>query len=298
MKKILIINKQKAHLPEIKAYQKYFNDKSDYFFYDSAELKDFNENDFDAVWCFMGVDKQERKIPTVHEYASLSAGKFPKLKNLIKKKINTKPNLRLFLNESVKDGFGFADNVAYIFRDMGVDESFFLVNEKKQYDFVYIGEINFDRKMHKLLRKFANELKQYKLLLIGNCADDIFAEFKDEPNIYFEGKIPYYEIPKLASLAEFGINYIPDIYPYNLQTSTKILEYSAMGLKTISISYKWINEFEKKHEGRFLKVREDLSDFTYERIRDFEYKSADVKSLTWDNIIKNCGLEEALKKIL
>lgn len=288
------MNKGKAYLPEINAYQKYFNNKTNFYFYDSSILKDFKLEDFDVIWHFMGFDTHKTKIFTVHEYASLSTDPFPKIKNFIKKQVNVKPDLRIFLNEYIKEGFDFKDNIPCCLRDMGVDESFFVNEPNKKYDFVYIGEITKKRKIHVLLNKFKTDFKDFKILMLGKPEKDIYDEFKSSQNIYFTGKVNYYDVAKLAKEAMYGINFVPNIYPYNLQTSTKILEYCAMNLKIITLSYNWVNSFEKKYNAKFLYIKDDMSDFDFDKIKNFDYKIPNVEELKWENIIRKSGIEKKL----
>lgn len=106
MKNILFLRSERVYLPEIHACINYFNKTEGFKAYDSSKLKDFNLNEFDIVWEFKGFGGiKMRNQVLVHEYASLSTGNFPLIKNILKAKINPKPDLRIFLNESVKAGF-------------------------------------------------------------------------------------------------------------------------------------------------------------------------------------------------
>jgi hypothetical protein len=57
------------------------------------------------------------------------------------------------------------------------------------------------------------------------------------------GPVSRDQLPEIYKNARFGLNYTPDIYPYNVQTSTKTLEYLASGLGVISNKYKWSEFF-------------------------------------------------------
>lgn len=305
MKKILFLRSERAFLPEIDAYIQYFNKTRDFKAYDSSNIKgEFQLKDFDIIWEFKGfggVRTKEHLI--IHEYASLSTGFSAKIKDLLKSKLNPKPDIRVFLNENVKNGFSFNDNIEYCYRDMGIDSSFLKEgngnNKKKEYDFVYVGSITKEREIDKLLFKF-NEKHIGKLCLVGNVDDEIYNQYKNNKDIIFTGKVPYSEIPNIASKAEFGLNYIPDKYPFNIQTSTKLLEYLALGLKIISTDYKWIREFEKKHGCSFYKL--DYKNFIFDReqINKFNYKSNfNTNDFLWDNIIDKSGIKDLIRgKIL
>ena len=160
MIKILLIRSTKAYLPEIDIYKEYLKDSFRVFIVNSDDKINFS--DFDIIWKFMGFDFFDNfKLNTflknfinsrilthfyktknlliktsnknnnispfiIHEYASLSSGKFKKFKNFLKKNLNSRPNLRIFLNEKVKKEMNFSDNIPFLYRDMGIDKHFFL----------------------------------------------------------------------------------------------------------------------------------------------------------------------------
>lgn len=296
MKKILMLSSGKAILPEINAYKKYI---TGYQIVDSRELDIINFNDFDLIWKFMGVDFTRKKdLPVIHEYASLSTGKFPKLKNEIKRVFNIKPKVRIFLNKNVKNGFGFNDKIPYIYRDMGIDECFFIKTEKKNYDFVYVGSMSNDRGIVNILEKFAQDLKNSSLLMIGEPDKSLYESYKKFSNIVFTGKLKYQDVPKIASQAEYAINYIPDKYPYNLQTSTKLLEYVALDLKIITTDYFWVNEFEKEREMKFYKISNELRGLDEKNLRNFNFKNTNIRDRLWKNIIDKSKVKKQIDKII
>lgn len=295
MKKILMLSSGKAILPEINAYKKYI---TDYQMVDSRELDIIDFNDFDLVWKFMGIDFARKKdIPVIHEYASLSTGNFPKIKNKVKKLFNVKPNLRIFLNENVKKGFNFNDKVPYIYRDMGIDECFFIKNENKNYDFVYVGSMSNDRGIVNILEKFAQDLKTNSLIMIGEPDKSLYEVYKKYSNIIFTGKLNYYDVPEIASEAEYAINYIPDKYPYNLQTSTKLQEYVAMNLKVITTDYQWVNDFEKERGMKFYKISNDLRELDKREIIKFSFINNDIFDLEWKQVIEKSNINKFLGQI-
>lgn len=297
MLKILLVRSNKAFLPEIDAYIKFFNGTREFRAYDFNQLgSEFEINDFDIIWEFKGLGGYRRLKDRIliHEYASLSTGSFPYLKNKVKTKFNPKPNLRVFLNENVKKGFGFTDGVDYCYRDMGIDESFINTrSENKEYDFVYIGSICRDRGIDKLLVSFI-EKRMGKLCLVGNVEDDLYTKYKSNKDLIFTGKVPYSEVPKIASKAVYGINYIPNRYPYNIQTSTKLLEYLALGLKVITTDYKWVRQFEKKHGCNFFKLDPAKNRFE-KNLSEHEYRTNfNADDFLWPNIIRKSGIMNKL----
>lgn len=202
------------------------------------------------------------------------------------------------MNKNVKNEFGFNDKIPYIYRDMGIDECFFLKNEKKNYDFVYVGSMSNDRGIVNILEKFTQDLKNSSLLMIGEPDKSIYEAYKKYSNIVFTGKLKYQDVPKIASQAEYAINYIPDKYPYNLQTSTKLLEYIAMNLKVITTDYLWVNEFEKEREMKFYRVLNDLRELDEKNLRNFNFKNTNIKDRLWKNIIDKSKVKKQIDKII
>ncbi|PPA70133.1 glycosyltransferase [Jeotgalibacillus proteolyticus] len=302
MKRIIMMRSPKAYLPQIDASIRYFNNKGLGFkLVDSDEADVFIPTEWDAIWSFPGIIYKNKSIPQIHEYASLSTGIFPDMKNRIKRSINTKPALRIFLNEFVQKGMNFSDGIVSLQRDMGVDDLFFRYQDTvKSYDCVYVGAITKSRGINRLLQHFKKQKEKRSLLMIGAVQDDLFLEFKDVSNITFTGSIPYEDVPKYASQAVYGINYMPNKYPYNLQTSTKLLEYLAMNLKIISTDYLWVQHFKKKHGLSFITVNEALDnlDRQLDKSEPQPLNEKLIHSLNWTNVIKEAGIEEQLSKLL
>lgn len=297
MKKILFLHSGKAVLPEINAYIKYFPKNKNYCFYNSAELEEYQIKDFNLIWRFMGIDSLYTSVPVIHEYASLSVGRFALLKDKIKKSFNIQPLMRIFLNQNVEKIYDFKDNVPYCYRDMGIDSIFFEQTSKKLYDFVYLGNMEQNRGIHLLLEKFVHDFSKYKILLIGKPGYELYEKYRKYNNIIFAGYLKYADVPALASQAEYGINYIPNKYPYHLQTSTKLLEYVAMNLKVITTDYAWASSFETKRNMRFLKVSEDLHDLNEARLKSCLFKNTDIHDLLWENILSKSQIEDKLNEI-
>lgn len=241
-------------------------------------------------------NKEETKI--IHEYQSLSTGYGNKIKNNIKKYLNIKPNGRIFLNSYVRKTLNFNDNIDYIERDMGIDESFFNItqnNIQKEYDIVYCGSIN----RYGLIKTLINLSKLgLKILVIGNVSLKIEKKLK-KYNIICTGKIQRNNIPPLYKMATFGLNYTPNIYPFNVQTSTKTLEYCASGLKILSNHYNWISNFEKERNAKFLWLHDlfNIGNIDILKTKENSLITPNVKDLMWDIILKNSKLEEFLYKI-
>ncbi|MCK9471606.1 MAG: hypothetical protein M0Q88_07635 [Bacilli bacterium] len=300
MKKILFLRDQKALYPEIDAYANYFNQTGEFCCIDSLKFKnEIDLKEFDIIWEIKGLGGV--KVPDrllIHDYASLSLAPLPRLKNFIKSYYNPKPNVRLFLNETVKAGFSFKDNIPFCFRDMGIGEEFNKdFNNKKEFEFVYVGAVSKKRKLGEFLNNYDSS-KLGRICLVGPVDNDIYQSFKNNKDIIFTGRVDYLEVPSIASKAIYGLNLIPNQYPYNLQTSTKLLEYLALGLKVVSTDYQWVREFESKHSCSFYKVdyhfkieKSNLDKFKF----NSNFKAEDF---LWEKVIEESGIDKMIKSLL
>ncbi|MEG2832320.1 MAG: hypothetical protein RR923_06015 [Bacilli bacterium] len=258
------------------------------------ELK-LRQSEFDVVYRMMGFSPsifKDFKLPEIHDYASLSTGNFCFLKNIIKRNIQKKPIFRTFLNKNVFEEFKFNDGVQYGLRDMGVSKIFFnkytFDYDNKDFDFCYVGEISYERKIDVLINEFLEQ--EYKVLFIGENKTN----YKSCEKLHFYGKVSNSEIPKLVNKCRFALNFIPNKYPYNLQTSTKCLEYAAIGIPIISNSYNWVEGFSYSNniDILFLNMNK-ISDFN---LHDFYFNSAkkcsSINIRNWDQIFEESGLIE------
>ena len=298
MKTIVFERKPNVYLPEIIAYINYIeNNISEFSAFDSEQIDDYNPTDFDIVWRFMGLDIRGTGRTVVHEYNSLSTGNFSSIKNKIKQTINIKPDARIFLNETVKKGFSFIDDIPFKYRDMGVDSIFFQHRKKNEpeYDFVYAGSLDRGKIIFSVLNHFRTTLKTSTLLIIGDVPDDLLKEYKNTYNIIFTGRVPYEEVAVLISKARYGLNLMPDKYPFNLQTATKVLEYCASGLPIISTDYSWIRQFERKKNGKFFFLNYNLENFTIENLEKHSFQTPKVDDYKWETVINNSKIFDLLR---
>ncbi|MER2009356.1 MAG: glycosyltransferase, partial [Psychrobacillus sp.] len=221
-------------------------------------------------------------------------GRLGRVKDCIKKHVNIQPQGRIFLNEHVKQQFNFKDQVPSITRDMGIDSSFFQTDCAKEYEFVYIGDMNEQRQLDKLLESFRNS--PFTILMIGTPNDRLFNEFKSEKNIIFTGRVSYKEVPLLASKAVYGVNFIPNKQPYNEQTSTKLLEYCALNLKIVTTNYSWVRRFEQQEKASFYKISTHQK-IDFDILLKHEYRTPNVDKYEWNKVLDNADLVRFLTEI-
>ena len=280
-----------AYTPEAYAYEKYLKKLGH-----QIQLDYELDPDNDINIYFMGTrpfwKKNEGRAIEVHEYQSLSTPPYAQFKNLAKKIVNKKPNGRIFLNEFVHRDLSFSDNIPYIYRDMGVDEALFQSpSENPLYDIVYCGSIAGRNGLIEVLRRLA---RNYKVVVVGQVSDLESSLLKHE-NITILGRVERKDLPEIYRASRFGLNFTPDIYPYNIQTSTKTLEYLASGLGVISNKYKWSEHFFSKIQ--YTPVWLCGTNLSLENISFFETIPS-IDSYSWTNILHKCKLESFLNDSL
>ncbi len=300
-KHIHFLHRNKAYCPEIYAYKDILTERGFdiNIFNNKSEI---SSNLPGIEWHIMGYDftsRQHKDSILIHEYHSVPVNKssaMSKLKLNIKRAFNKKPDLRIFLNEFVKSEFNFNDDVRFLYRDMGIQSSFLsTAKSSKEYDFVYLGNMDSVRDVHSFVSHFNVAFPNKKLVLIGRISERIKGLIAENKNITAVGEIDHFKVPEYLAKSEYGINYIPNKYPFYNQTSTKLLEYCALDLKIISIKYKWVEEFMKSRNARFF-LFDDFSEFN-ESVFDFDYVTPDLSDLEWTKIIKKSGIINYLEEL-
>lgn len=295
--KIVFIHEGASNLPEIYAYTKFFSGFGD----EVQVLDSLNARgvECDVEWHIMGFNarKKTKAKVLIHEYASLSTPPFSKLKNLVKSLFCTIPDLRVFLNADVKENMRFLKSVPSIYRDMGVDTEIFMnMKLNKEFDFIYVGAMDSTRGIDGMVKYIMKEFPQKKLALLGRAPIELIRAFDKFDEIIFLGSVSYNKVPDYLNKSCVAINWIPNIFPYNIQTSTKALEYIACDLPVLSTRYKWALNF-----------REQLPRGSFFMIDEVEGKGFDdllMPSLShhishdWNYIISRCGIRKEILEIL
>lgn len=297
MPKIVFERKKNVYLPEIDAYMAYLRERHPHV--DAIDSGDASVDGADVIWRFTGFDRSPgaaHGARIVHEYGSLSVPPYARLKNKIKKWVNARPAQRVFLNGTVRQEFGFSDGVPAHLRDMGITAAFFGgVPAAPDYDFVYCGSLYRGPEVLQFLHHFASA-NQGKILVIGTVRAEDEQALARSGNITFTGRVNYADIPALIRRARYGLNIIPDVYPFNIQTSTKILEYAAAGLSIISNDYAWVRRFEAERRAKFFYLPKDLNDFSIAALESYPFIIPDVRDLEWSGIIERSGIFDFLNK--
>ena len=211
--------------------------------------------DADIVWWLCGrVNAAQahrlRHSVQVHEYASASVGRWPALKDRFKRWTQPQPQHRLFLNDWVRTRLGFDDGVPSGLRDMGVPAGFLQAQAQSapEYDLVYLGEMG--RLLACLPALQAIAQAGLSLLLVGDVPPALQALVRHFPKVHCSGRVPQSAVPAQLLRARAGLNLMPLRLPLTEQTSTKVLEYLAVGLPVLSQRYAWAEQIAAQHPGR------------------------------------------------
>jgi hypothetical protein len=177
---------------------------------------------------------------------------------------------------------------------MGVDKSYFVRQKRRiDYDLVYCGSIAGRLGLlDELCRLCSIGLK---LIVIGEVSGAVVAAFKKYPNIEFAGRLDRQGIAEIYSQSTAGLNYMPDLFPYNQQTSTKLIEYCAARLNIVTSSYCWVDQFQYSTGSKFLRLSElrCRSDFDA-----FNYVTPCVDHLEWSNLLESVKFDKFIRSVL
>ena len=188
----------------------------------------------------------------VHEYASASVPPMPWAKDRWKRWSQPRPQHRVFQNDWVRQRLGFADDVPYDLRDMGIAPAFLeppASAPEVDHDFVYLGEM---RRLQGFLPVFdALGRLGHRTLLVGHVPQDLAGRLGQRARVTVTGRVPYAQVAAQLRRARVGLNLVPDRAPFAFQTSTKLLEYCACGLPVLSTDYPWVRAFDQAHAGGF-----------------------------------------------
>lgn len=233
---LLLIHAGKAYLPELRAYRQAFEPHFDVRAGSVGQLTG-HAHPGRILWFFMGFFPGRYQAEmVVHDYRSLSVGAWNGLKDTMKRRLQAKPDLRVFANEVIEREMGFKDGVPSCILGMGVHLDLLPQRQAEraiEYDFCYAGDISSERNAKTWLREFHQRADGRRLALAGNADHGIWSSNRDEPEFDFLGRLSLEDTYDLMSRSETGICYLPHRRPYSFQTPVKVLEYAALGLKIV-----------------------------------------------------------------
>lgn len=299
---ISLIRPEGVYLPEADAYMSFFSSIEGF---ECKQLAPGMAIDTDVAWHFMGTDpwfvKPKARF-NIHEYGSLSIPPLPKIKDLLKRRINRRPTARVFLNTSVQTALGFNDDIPAFIRPMGISNLFLEAGKTQatstDYDLVYCGTISPDRGIDRLLANLRSS--SLRVLMIGEPEQSIYEAHQDASNITFTGRVNHDELPPVIRRARYGLSLTPNHHPFHLQDSTKTLEYCALGLPVITNQHSWTRSFEHNHSARFMYIDDtgtDLRNLTADTLAGFPFQVPDVSEHEWTRCIKRSGIADWLTEL-
>jgi len=292
-----------AYLPELAAYAAYLENLG----HQAQIHRDGTSVPGDAavVWWLCGrvPHGTARRFPhafQVHEYASASVPPWAWLKDRAKHASQPRPQYRLFQNAWVRARLGFADGVPCEFRDMGIAPAFFAAQDTPgapEFDAVYLGDMRRLRHFIPLLQGL--EQAGLRTLLIGAPPPDLRATLAPLRHATLTGRVPHDAVPGLLRRARFGLNLVPNQAPYHQQTSTKLLEYCAVGLPVVSTDYTWVRAFAQEHGARFAFLPRQADAAQYARFFATQHNPAactvpDLRALAWPRVLERLALWRTL----
>lgn len=243
-----------AYLPELAAYQAFLRTRNAQGVIHRTPHT--VPHDARVVWWMCGrvPHAQAQRFSEawqVHEYASASVPPVAWAKDIVKRWAQPRPNYRIFQNAWVRQRFGFRDDVPSELRDMGVPYTMAKACDVPQppplHDFVYLGEM---RRLIQFIPVLA-AIRQagWRLLLIGDIPMSLQPQLLQGDGTTYTGRVAQQDVPDLLRTARCGLNLVPPRLPFTQQTSTKLLEYCAAGLRVISTDYAWAREFAERHQA-------------------------------------------------
>jgi glycosyltransferase involved in cell wall biosynthesis len=284
-----------SYLPEIDAYCAYIQSRGHQtMVHDSSRSVPTSAS---VVWWICGhVPLREahrlRGAFQIHEYASASIPSYAWLKDQVKHWTQPQPDYRIYQNVWVRERMGFADGVPHALRDMGVAEHFFNTpshSPATEFDLVYLGEMSRLLSFIPVLQEM--DASGRSLLLVG----DVPAELQKllSANVHCTGRVSHMDVPRQLRRARFGLNLVPNTLPYQQQTSTKVLEYCAAGLRVVSNAYPWVRYFMAQHNANFYLLNDDaqsLAPSFGEGLEAYPYEVPDMRKLAWPQILDTLPL--------
>jgi hypothetical protein len=125
------------------------------------------------------------------------------------------------------------------------------------------------------------------LLLVGDVPEALRAQLP--ASVTCTGRVAHTDVAHQLRRARLGLNLVSNLTPYNQQTSTKLLEYCAVGLPVVSNDYAWVRYFAAHHQGNFHLLRDDPASWQHsfgEALDAYPYVVPDVHALVWPKLLR------------
>lgn len=257
----------------------------------------------DVVWWICGRvsrshSRRLARSQHVHEYASASVAPMAWLKDRVKEFSHPRPQHRVFQSEWLRQRMALTDAVPYSLRDMGVPAHFLTAQAQSEpeFDLVYLGEMS--RLMQFVPALQAIDEAGLRLLLIGQIPPELQKLIERLRHVHTTGRIAQDDVPAQLLRARAGLNLVPNVLPLSAQTSTKMLEYLAVGLPVVSNRSAWAEHMATEHPGRvrWLIALSSAQAWrqTVAQLPAPEAYRQHLRSLTWDARLQSLPLWQAL----
>jgi glycosyltransferase involved in cell wall biosynthesis len=287
---IALIHNGPAFKPELTAYRAFFASrgvKAEVF----RRPRPHELRDFDVEWHFTGLDRLPRQKGRikVHEYTSSSIPPCARWKNRLKRQFNMRPDLRVFSDRFIRDAFAFRDEVPTFYRPAPAVASGFLdcaPSSEPEFDLVYLGTLHRSRRAVPMLRRVMDRLPEARLLVVNGLEPFL----PPAERIHYTGLLPYEEVPQALRRARYGLNLVPNRFPFHRQASLKLAEYAAVGLRVISTDYPWARQFEAERRGRFFFLSPGMRNLSEASLAEFDFRGPHLHGLRWEEVLDQSGV--------
>lgn len=299
-KVIRFVHEGKAAYPDVKAFRSYFGKDYDTFECSPTEAAGATDLDRAACWYMMGF--YPRKVGcavTIHDYRSLSVGRFRRGKDRLKRLLNADPDIRIFQNEAIRQALGFPMDERTYYLPMGVPELFIEsrhITAQPTTDFIYIGSMLAERRCELMLDSFVKRFGDRKSFdLYGQPNPVLEARYASRSNIRFHGLIAQDQLPAILKSARVGVCYFPMHYPHVLQTPTKLMEYAALGMRVLANDHPQSRITADRYGLHCLwGSTADLFSDVPDELDWADNASVDPQPMAWGSVIAASGVEQAL----
>lgn len=295
---VCFVKTGRAFLPEIHAYRAYLHNKG-IITCIADDFKQAEKIQCKVYYRFGGFLTQRVANDSleVHEYHTISTGRFVFFKNIAKSLLSAKPDYLSFLNSYVESTYLFSSRIPTFYRDMGAESALLDIrnlSDKKDFDICYFGSISNRKGVSDAIIHLAS--KGYQLVVGGNASEkdqELFAKY----DVHYLGVCSREVVYACLSRSRFGLNVVADEYPINRQTSTKVIEYLVAGIPVISNNYQWIREHSMSTGYNFLDLDSsiDLNSVELDRLI---LNEAQANRFTWDSILDECGFYKIIKELI
>lgn len=300
---IHFFHEDKAPYPEIAAYREFFGRWASTSEGSEADIpKDVRCDDL-IIWHMMGFyPRRSQARLVIHDYRSLSTGRFRRLKDFVKRAFNVRPDIRVCQNELIRDAMAFGDDRPSALIPMGVPSWIFDLRwdmADQRYDFGYVGVITKERGFRRALRSFIDTYQGTRSwLLIGPAERSLQEEFGNLPGIEFVGRLPQRDALAKLLTARCGVALLPGHPPYCWQTPTKLLEYAAMGMPILANNSPMNLETIKTHRIQATITSIDIFSSAPDAANMADNKATDLRHLDFQTVISGSDIVDLISQVL